>query len=324
MTTQQGWPDRLWVVRHGESAGNVARDAAYASGLSVIDIAERDVDVPLSALGEHQSGALGEWFSGLAEGERPTVVLTSPYLRARQTATSIREAGGVAHDALTVIDERLREKEFGILDRLTKLGIEQKFPDQAALRARIGKFYFRPPGGESWCDVILRLRSVLDTVSLHYSSPGSRVLVVGHQVIVLCLRYLIEELTEDEILAIDRRARWPIAASRRTRSTGMPRRADCSDWTRTTSSRRSSRRAHRSRRGPTRRRARMSRRAPRAIAVTRALLRRLPLPKPDETGSKDERGQVLVVGGRRRSRVRCGSRARRRFAPARASCSWQR
>ena len=51
---------------------------------------------------------------------------------------------------------------------------------------------------------IKRLRSVLDTVSLHHSDAGSRVLVVGHQVIVLCLRYLIEELTEDEILAIDR------------------------------------------------------------------------------------------------------------------------
>ncbi len=203
MTTQQ-WPDRLWIVRHGESAGNVARDAAYASGLSVIDIAERDVDVPLSELGERQSQALGEWFGALSEEDRPTVVLTSPYLRARQTATSIRVADGVTHDAPTVIDERLREKEFGILDRLTKLGIEQRFPDQAALRARIGKFYFRPPGGESWCDVILRLRSVLDTVSLHYSNPGSRVLIVGHQVIVLCLRYLIEELTEEEILAIDR------------------------------------------------------------------------------------------------------------------------
>src|SRR5947208_14476852 len=58
MTTQQ-WPDRLWIVRHGESAGNIARDAAYASGQAVIDIAERDVDVPLSALGQHQSRALG-------------------------------------------------------------------------------------------------------------------------------------------------------------------------------------------------------------------------------------------------------------------------
>ncbi len=41
----------------------------------------------------------------------------------------------------------------------------------------------------------------------------------------------------------------------------------------------------------------MSRRTPRSIAVTRTLLRRLPLPQPDETGSKDERGRVLVVGG---------------------------
>ena len=39
-------------------------------------------------------------------------------------------------------------------------------------------------------------------MSLHYG--GRRVLVVGHQVVVLCLRYLIEGLTEDEILAIDR------------------------------------------------------------------------------------------------------------------------
>jgi 2,3-bisphosphoglycerate-dependent phosphoglycerate mutase len=203
---EQRWPDRLWIVRHGESAGNVARDAAYAAKLAVIDIAERDVDVPLSALGEQQSRALGRWFASQPKEERPSVVLVSPYLRARETASLVRDAGGVDTRAPTVVDERLREKEFGILDRLTKLGIEQRFPDQAMLRARIGKFYFRPPGGESWCDVILRLRSVLDTVSLHHSQPGDRVLIVAHQVIVLCLRYLIETMTEEQILAIDREA----------------------------------------------------------------------------------------------------------------------
>jgi broad specificity phosphatase PhoE len=201
----QRWPERLWIVRHGESAGNVARDAAYASGVAVIAIAHRDVDVPLSPLGERQSEALGAWFADLPEHERPTVMLTSPFLRARETGAIIERAGGTAPDAATIVDERLREKEFGTLDRLTKLGIEQRYPEQAALRARIGKFYYRPPGGESWCDVILRLRSVLDTISLHHSG-GSRVLVVAHQVIVLCLRYLLEELTEAEILAIDRAA----------------------------------------------------------------------------------------------------------------------
>jgi probable phosphoglycerate mutase len=203
---RQQWPDQLWIVRHGESAGNVARDAAYAANLSVIDIAERDVDVPLSALGDQQARALGRWFAAMSSAERPNVLLSSPYLRARQTASLMQEVGGVANGTSMLVDERLREKEFGILDRLTRLGIEQRFPDQAALRARIGKFYFRPPGGESWCDVILRLRSVLDSVSLHHSEPGDRVLIVAHQVIVLCLRYLIETMTEEQILSIDRDA----------------------------------------------------------------------------------------------------------------------
>lgn len=35
----------------------------------------------------------------------------------------------------------------------------------------------------------------------------------------------------------------------------------------------------------------------RTIAVTRALLRRIPLPQPDANGDKDERGRVLAVGG---------------------------
>jgi 2,3-bisphosphoglycerate-dependent phosphoglycerate mutase len=198
------WPERLWIVRHGESSGNIARDAATSAGRATIEIAERDVDVPLSELGKEQSAALGDWFAGMDESERPTSVITSTYLRARQTASIIVAAGGVHPQSGSRVDERLREREFGILDRLTRVGIEQRFPEQAAARARVGKFYHRPPGGESWCDVILRLRSVLDTISLHYSRPGSRVLIVAHQVIVLCFRYLIEELTEDEILEIDK------------------------------------------------------------------------------------------------------------------------
>ena len=73
--------------------------------------------------------------------------------------------------------------------------------NQAEFRRILGKFYHRPPGGESWCDVILRLRSALDTVSLHYGE--ARVLIVAHQVVVLCLRYLLEKMTEEQILSID-------------------------------------------------------------------------------------------------------------------------
>jgi len=201
---KQKWPDLLWIVRHGESAGNVARDKAEASGLHEIEIAvRRDVDVPLSECGEEQARALGHWFGNMTDDERPTVVLTSPYIRARRTSELALEAAGIETDNITFIaDERLREKEFGILDRLTKFGIQAKYPDQLEFRSAIGKFYHRPPGGESWCDVILRLRNVIDTLTREYRRE--RVLIVAHSVVVLCFRYLLERMTEAQILEIDR------------------------------------------------------------------------------------------------------------------------
>ena len=52
------------------------------------------------------------------------------------------------------------------------------------------------------CDVILRLRSVIDTLTREYCRE--RVLLVCHTVVVLCFRYLLERLSEEQILAIDR------------------------------------------------------------------------------------------------------------------------
>jgi broad specificity phosphatase PhoE len=200
---RQRWPEKLWIVRHGQSAGNVARDAAHAAGQAMIDIDQRDVDVPLSELGQQQAQALGRWFASLPEHERPEVVLASPYIRARQTARAICEAGGAAGEARPpIVDERLREREFGVFDRLTTSGIQEKYPDLAEHRMLMGKFYHRPPGGESWADVILRLRSALDTISLHYADK--RVMIVCHQVVVLCFRYILEEMDEAQILAIDK------------------------------------------------------------------------------------------------------------------------
>ena len=202
---REQWPETLWVVRHGQSAGNVARDAAEAAGLPVIELAQRDIDVPLSDLGRVQAQALGQWFGRLPGDERPEVLLCSPYARARETARLLLDASGL--DLRLRIDERLREKEFGITDRLTRHGIRAKYPELAQQRGHVGKFYFRPPGGESWCDVILRLRSVLEMVSREHA--GQRVLVVAHQVIVNCMRYLMENLEEHEILALDKRGDVP-------------------------------------------------------------------------------------------------------------------
>ena len=200
---QQKWPQQLWIVRHAQSAGNVARDEAETAGLPLIDIATRDIDVPLSALGKQQANALAQWFGQMPALQQPTVILFSPYVRARETAQQVRDSINAARDDLTYMaDERLREKEFGILDRLTRFGISKKYPELGEQRAHVGKFYFRPPGGESWCDVILRLRGVIDTIVREYRRE--RVLIVAHQVIVNCFRYLLERMDEQQVLSLDR------------------------------------------------------------------------------------------------------------------------
>lgn len=196
------WPKQLVVVRHGQSAGNVARDLAHETLADRIPLTNRDADVPLSELGREQSRALGLWYGKLPRSQRPDVLLCSPYVRALQTAEIFRGVGGAFDHEPICLDERLREKEFGILDGLTTSGVANVFPEQAEFRRLLGKFYHRPPGGESWCDVILRLRSILDTISLHFR--GKRVMIFTHQVVVLCLRYILEDLSEQAILDIDR------------------------------------------------------------------------------------------------------------------------
>jgi probable phosphoglycerate mutase len=194
----RGWPDGLWVVRHGESAGNVARDRAEAEQLERIDLAHRDMDVPLSELGERQAAALGRWTA--KQDDLPTVVWCSPYVRAQETARIALDAAGL--DLPVQVDERLREREFGVLDGLTRKGITTVYPEESERRTRLGKFFHRPPGGESWADVVLRVRAVLDEV--RSDCQGERVLVVGHQVVVLVVRYVVEGMTEADVLDVDR------------------------------------------------------------------------------------------------------------------------
>ena len=188
----------LWLLRHGQSLGNVANDAARVAGLERLDMADRDMDVPLSDLGIEQATAFGTWLGAQPRDQWPDAVVSSPYRRAMDTARHVLAAAGL--DVEVVPDERLREREFGILDLLTHRGVVAAFPDEAHRRDRLGKFYYRPPGGESWVDVALRLRSLRDSLVREYADQ--RVLVVAHEVVILITRYLIERLDEQGALAL--------------------------------------------------------------------------------------------------------------------------
>jgi broad specificity phosphatase PhoE len=192
-----GGVQELILVRHGESVGNVARERSEAAGAEEIDIDRRDPDVPLSELGREQAAAVGRWWAGLAADRRPDVVWSSPYVRALETLTVAMDAAKVTHTPR--VDERLRDRELGILDRLTGRGVRSRYPDEAVRRRYLGKLYYRPPGGESWADVALRLRSLLADV---LGPDGDRALLVCHDAVILLVRYVLENLDEARLMEL--------------------------------------------------------------------------------------------------------------------------
>ncbi|MDC5697436.1 histidine phosphatase family protein [Intrasporangium calvum] len=192
-------PAELVLVRHAQSVGNLADEAARREGLSRLELTTRDADTPLSDVGREQAEALGAHLAGLRSGAQPDVVLTSPYARAATTA----EIALAKIDGLNVLrDERLRERDLGAFDGMTGLGIREAFPEEAQRRTQMGKLYYRPPGGESWTDVALRIRSVLSDIRQDYA--GKRVWIFTHQAVIMSFRLVIEGLDEAKLLEIDR------------------------------------------------------------------------------------------------------------------------
>lgn len=204
-------PVELTLVRHGQSLGNVADAVAIKAKAHRLDLPASDEAIQLSPEGERQANALGDHVAELPQDRRPTVVVSSPYQRARSTAE--HAVGRLGVDVL--LDERLRERELGIFDGVTWYGIAADHPEEAERRERVGKFYYRPPGGESWADVVLRVRSLL--VELQSRYDGERVWLFSHEAVILAFRYVLEGL--DAARVVELQHAEPLANCSMTRYT---------------------------------------------------------------------------------------------------------
>jgi 2,3-bisphosphoglycerate-dependent phosphoglycerate mutase len=189
----------LILIRHGQSAANVAFPEADGAGLLESGLTGRDSDVELTDLGREQAKAIGHWLAALPADQLPQVVITSPYLRARETWRIAAEASGLDLPVPTT-DDRLVDRLLGDLEMLTRAAIADRFPHEAGRWKTAGEYHYRPPGGESFGDIAERLSSFL--ADLNRDHAGERVVVVAHDAVILTMRYVIEGLTWDEIAAV--------------------------------------------------------------------------------------------------------------------------
>lgn len=123
-------PQRIILVRHGESAGNVDRKLFQ----TVPDFAH-----PLTELGHSQAARTGLRLASIVKGAR-VALFWSPYRRTRETMCEIRAALDSSGSRIVLAreDSRLREQEFGSwrvpLEQLERIEQERK---------EYGRFWYR-------------------------------------------------------------------------------------------------------------------------------------------------------------------------------------
>jgi probable phosphoglycerate mutase len=156
-------PTTTVLLRHGQTKVSVEK---RFSGR---------VDAELTDTGRAQAAAA----AARLRGQVFDAVITSPLARARQTAEAalpgLLPAAG-RDEVAVVVDDELRETDFGVWEGLTFAEARERHPDE--LTAWLADPAVAPPGGESLAATIDRVRVALDKHRADH--PGGRLLVVTH------------------------------------------------------------------------------------------------------------------------------------------------
>lgn len=170
----------LFLVRHGQTAGNVNHQLIGHT------------DLPLDDIGHRQAHDVGHSMRTL----RLDAILASPLRRARDTATRIARHHGLEVD----IDHRLVEMHFGHAEGLTIPEAAARVPDELSiLRDDPLSESFGWPGG----DVRARFHSrVMDTFAdLVTRFAGRHVAIVSHGGVITSLMARLQGGSPDDFTA---------------------------------------------------------------------------------------------------------------------------
>jgi ribonuclease H / adenosylcobalamin/alpha-ribazole phosphatase len=152
----QGEPTVTVLLRHGQTPMSVQKRYAGRS------------DVPLTDVGVQQAAGAAKRLASAGIG----VIVTSPLLRAVQTAQEVATVTGAA----LVTDDGFRETDFGAWEGLTFAEVRERWPSEVT--TWLADPDVGPPGGESFTDVSTRVAGALHRVLA--DRKHQRVLIVSH------------------------------------------------------------------------------------------------------------------------------------------------
>ncbi|MDP2665095.1 MAG: histidine phosphatase family protein [bacterium] len=186
-------PIDLVLVRHGQSEGNLAKrrsEEGDHSAYTAEFLSRHSASFRLTPKGRAQAECAGlfireEFFKGVCGFDR---YITSDYLRAMETAARLDLPG-----AEWFTDPYLTERDWGELDSSPQDEREERFGD-ALRRREVEPFFWRPPGGERFAELCLRVDRVLMT--LHNECSDMRVIIVCHGEVIRAFQVRLERMTQ--------------------------------------------------------------------------------------------------------------------------------
>jgi NAD+ kinase len=185
-------PIDLVLVRHGQSEGNAAKRLSEKGDHSAFTEAFRNrhsASYRLTKKGREQAKLAGAWlFKEFWPKQKFDRFVTSEYIRAMETAGLL----GLP-EAKWFCDFYLTERDWGELDICPENEREAKFGD-ALRRRKVEPFFWRPPNGESFADLCLRVDRVLQT--LHRECSDKRILMVCHGEVMRAFQVRLERMSQ--------------------------------------------------------------------------------------------------------------------------------
>ncbi|MDZ8117351.1 histidine phosphatase family protein [Pontiella agarivorans] len=159
----------VYFIRHAQSEANLK------------DILASRRDFPLTEKGRADAQAIAAEFREIAELDR---VVSSPLLRAQQTAEPIAKAFGLKVET----DERIIEQELGVFSGMTYAQLDER-PDYEHERSK--RWNWVPAGGgESYEMIAERLEPFFRSLE---KKPEERVLFVTHAVTMRLIKAHLEQ-----------------------------------------------------------------------------------------------------------------------------------